>query len=726
VDRAAASVLAVLENAANARGIAGGGSDVATEGTQLERIRTVLEEAPTPGAGTAVWTGMPEAPSAHADSVDVIVCVHDALDDVSRCLDAVLANTTTPYSLILVDDGSQAETRDLLRSFAADHAATLLRNEEALGYTRAANQGMRASSAPLVFLLNSDTVVTPGWLDRLAACATSGPNVGMVGPLSNSATWQSVPEVIGRDTWARNTLSPGRSPAYIARDAAHASDRVYPEVAFLNGFCLMIRRELIDAIGTFDEEHFGRGYGEENDFCMRSRQAGWRLLVADDAYVFHQGSRSYTPDRRAKLVPAAGQALAELHGRSAVQAGVDAMRGDRLLAGIRARISVAEARARYIADGAARWQGRRVAFVLPTQRQGGGANVIILLGHVMRRMGLEVDLVNLEANRIPFEDGHPDLGLPVRYLASPADLSSIASAYDAVVATHHTSVSWLEPRRPQGSAVIRAHLIQDMEAWFFEPGSPDHGLAMAAYARGDELRCFATTDWVRDTVAAEAGVDSLVIGALVDIDRFRPRQRRLGEITERPLRVSAMIRPETPRRGAARTMRVLRALKQEHGAGLEVVIFGSAVDDRASAGLATDFGYIDLGTIPSGQVATLLNECDLFLDLSDWQAMGLTAMEAMACGVTVVVPEQGGASSIVHDGVNGRVVDTRSFGDCLAAARELVADDELRRSLATQALRDVVSHHPERATHALLSALFASTRAADPTEQRGAVATVAP
>jgi glycosyltransferase involved in cell wall biosynthesis len=460
---------------------------------------------------------------------------------------------------------------------------------------------------------------------------------------------------------------------------------------------------------------------------MRSRKAGWRLLVADDAYVFHTGSRSYTPERRAALIPAAAQALAGLHGQSAVRAGVDAMRGDRLLAGVRARVGVAEERRQLIQDGAGRWQGRRIAFLLPTAREGGGANVVLLLGRVMRHMGLKVDIVNLQANRVRFEQAYPDLQLPVRYLASEADMPGIATAYDAVVATHHRSVAWLEPAPTKSSSVIAAHLIQDMEAWFFEPGSVEHDVAIAAYARCHGMRCFATTEWVRDTVAAVVGVDSLVIGALVDIDQARPRRRRLGA-SERPLRLAAMIRPETPRRGATRTMRVLRALTAEFGPEIEVVTFGSARDLAASEDLARDFPFVDLGPIRSGQVPTLLNECDLFLDLSDWQAMGLTAMEAMACGVAVVVPEQGGATSIVRDGVNGRVVDTRSFGDCLAAARELVTDDELRRSLAAQASRDVVSHHPERATHALLSALFASGQPADPgdpAELRGAVAAVA-
>ncbi|MEO0249484.1 MAG: glycosyltransferase [candidate division WOR-3 bacterium] len=146
---------------------------------------------------------------AHQASVDIIVCVHNALSDVQRCLEAIVRHTNQPYSLILVDDGSESETRNYLSEFAHSQRAVLLRNEEAKGYTRAANQGLRQSSSDYVVLLNSDTVVTPEWLDRLIACAESDTRIGLVGPLSNTASWQSIPEIESHGDWAANPLPTG-------------------------------------------------------------------------------------------------------------------------------------------------------------------------------------------------------------------------------------------------------------------------------------------------------------------------------------------------------------------------------------------------------------------------------------------------------------------------------------------------------------------------------------
>src|SRR5690606_36189016 len=116
----------------------------------------------------------------HRGTAAIVVCVHNALADVERCLESVVQHTTAPYSVILVDDGSEAPTRDYLAAFAAEHGATLLRNESATGYTRAANQGLREATADYVVLLNSDTIVTSGWLDRMIACAESDSEIGMV------------------------------------------------------------------------------------------------------------------------------------------------------------------------------------------------------------------------------------------------------------------------------------------------------------------------------------------------------------------------------------------------------------------------------------------------------------------------------------------------------------------------------------------------------------------
>ena len=109
----------------------------------------------------------------HHQSVTIVVCVHNALADVQLCLESIADYSTLPYCLMLVDDGSNDETRDYLRRYANAFSTTLLRNEVACGYTCAANQGLQSAQTDYVVLLNSDTLVTPFWLDRLIACAES-------------------------------------------------------------------------------------------------------------------------------------------------------------------------------------------------------------------------------------------------------------------------------------------------------------------------------------------------------------------------------------------------------------------------------------------------------------------------------------------------------------------------------------------------------------------------
>lgn len=235
--------------------------------------------------------GPPPSVQPHVARADVIICVHNALDDVKLCLESVVTHTGEPYSVILVDDGSADETRRYLAHFARSTGATLIRNEQAKGYTFAANQGLRRSKGDYVVLLNSDTIVAPEWLDRMIACAESEPRLGLVGPLSNAATWQSIPEITMNGEFADNKLPKGVTVADMGALVAQHSARLRPRVPFLDGFCLMVKREVIDQVGYFDEETFGRGYGEENDYGLRASNAGWQLAVADDAYVYHARSR---------------------------------------------------------------------------------------------------------------------------------------------------------------------------------------------------------------------------------------------------------------------------------------------------------------------------------------------------------------------------------------------------------------------------------------------------
>lgn len=642
-------------------------------------------------------------------AVDIVVCVHNALEDVQRCLSSVIRHTLPPYSLIVVDDGSDAPTRDYLKAFAFEQDATLIRNEQARGYTFAANQGLYAATSDDVVLLNSDTLVSPDWLDRMTQCAESERTIGMVGPLSNTASWQSVPLLEENGDWACNPLPAGMSVEEMGLLVAARSARLYPRIPFLNGFCLLIKRALIDDIGYFDEATFGRGYGEENDYCLRARAAGWELAVADDAYVYHAQSRSYSHERRKELCDLAGAALAAKHGAPFIEEGVAACRDDRVLQGMRARAALLYERNSLVEAGLKAWEGHRVAFVMPLMAAGGGANVVISEARAMIAMGVDARILNLTKLRELFEESYPGLDVPVEYVERMEDFAEAGRRFDAVVATANYSVALLKPLvEGEGCKPVVGYYIQDFEPLFYPQDSLEYRIALDSYTAIPEMRCFTKTEWNRNEVLKATGVECAVVGASFEVDTFQPRRRVQPKSRDGKVRICAMVRPSSPRREPELTMKVLRTIQKSYPQRVEVVIFGVEANDPKFLALPRDFQFINLGEQTPWQMAAVLNEMDVFADFSTYQAMGLTAMEAMGCGVAVIVPRAGGAECFARDGENALVVDTASEEACRMALERLVCDEELRVRLQFQALLDVSRHFPERAAARIMQTLFGS------------------
>jgi GT2 family glycosyltransferase/2-polyprenyl-3-methyl-5-hydroxy-6-metoxy-1,4-benzoquinol methylase/glycosyltransferase involved in cell wall biosynthesis len=246
---------------------------------------------------------VPAPPPAPLPLVDVIVPVYRGLQDTRRCVESVQgAACQIPWRLIIINDASpEPELAAWLRQAAsADARITLLENEQNLGFVSTVNRGMALSDSSDVLLLNNDTEVAPGWLDRLRAAAYSDEKVATVTPFSNNATICSYPRFC-QDNPLPEDWDTARLDALFAR--VNTGQMV--DVPTGVGFCLYVRRAALTAVGLFDAEIFGKGYGEENHFCVRASQAGWRNLHALDVFVRHLGGVSFgadkTPGERAAL-----------------------------------------------------------------------------------------------------------------------------------------------------------------------------------------------------------------------------------------------------------------------------------------------------------------------------------------------------------------------------------------------------------------------------------------
>ncbi|MHC5048661.1 MAG: glycosyltransferase, partial [Planctomycetota bacterium] len=223
--------------------------------------------------------------------IDVIVPVYRGLAELKRCLGSVLTQRQqVPYELVVVDDCSpEPEISAYLDELAAkDMRVTLLRNDTNLGFPATVNRGMSLHPGRDVVLLNSD-------------------DVGTVTPFTNNGTICSFPN------FCRDNVPPvGMTTSQI--DAAFAAVNAgrAVEIPTAVGFCMYIRRGCLDRVGMFDDKTFGAGYGEENEFCMRSRRLGWKHLHCGDTFVFHSGAASFGLEKDMR-VHAALETLNAIH-----------------------------------------------------------------------------------------------------------------------------------------------------------------------------------------------------------------------------------------------------------------------------------------------------------------------------------------------------------------------------------------------------------------------------
>lgn len=272
---------------------------------RIDRLLGRAAAAPVAASGPR-----PIPPTQHP--VDVIVPVYRGLADTQLCISSTLAShCKTPFRLVVINDASpEPEVTQWLREQAAQEPRMLLlENEVNLGFVGTVNRGMALSASNDVLLLNSDTEVANDWLDRIRSAAYSDTRVASVTPFSNNATICSYPQFC-KD----NELPAGYDTARMDKLCAQTNPGAVVDVPTGIGFCMYIRRDCLAEVGLFDTANFGKGYGEENDFCQRAQAAGWRNLHLLDTFVLHTGGVSFGASKSPRE-QAAMDILRRLHPR---------------------------------------------------------------------------------------------------------------------------------------------------------------------------------------------------------------------------------------------------------------------------------------------------------------------------------------------------------------------------------------------------------------------------
>lgn len=266
------------------------------EGAEACTIRLLETDEVLPGSPLFGPVELHPSVSSHVshEAVEVIIPIYSGLEETKACIQSVLRNQgKRPMSLTLIlDCPPDAALRDYVAQIETSEQVNVLRNFENLGFTGSVSRALRRATGRDVVLLNADTVVPVGWIDRLHASAYAAKDIGTVTPLSNNGEIVSFPN---HDK--QNALPFGMTMEQIDAITREVNANEVVDLPVGVGFCMFIKADCLNQTGLLDSGSFGRGYGEETDFCMRARQNGWRSVCATDLFVVHKSSVSFGDEK---------------------------------------------------------------------------------------------------------------------------------------------------------------------------------------------------------------------------------------------------------------------------------------------------------------------------------------------------------------------------------------------------------------------------------------------
>lgn len=205
---------------------------------------------------------------------DIILPVCDQFGYTKDCIESIIAKTKTPYRLIIINNGKDERTKSYLKDLkSGSHCEVeIVENEENIGWVRAINKGIGISNTPYLCFQNDDTVVTDNWLGKMLAIFEKDGRIGIINP-----AWEGKPPGEDIDLFA----------AHLGKDKGK-----YIETDWARGFCVLVKREVIERIGGLDDI-FSPAYFDDVDFSVRAIEAGYLCVRALDTYVHHYRNKTF-------------------------------------------------------------------------------------------------------------------------------------------------------------------------------------------------------------------------------------------------------------------------------------------------------------------------------------------------------------------------------------------------------------------------------------------------
>ncbi|MEM2117369.1 MAG: glycosyltransferase [Thermoplasmata archaeon] len=672
---------------------------------------------------------------------DIIIPVYKSLNYTVDCIESVLRYTDYPYRLLIIDDGNEFYVAQKLNQYENKYGhIKVFRNEENIGYVKSINRGLRESTGKYVILLNSDTFVTPGWLSRMIKCAESDPKIAIVNPITNMAANLSV------------QIPPGLNIFTMDKVISQISKKNYPCIITAVGFCLLIKKNIVDQCGGFDEV-YGKGYCEESDFCMRVMENGYRVVAADDVFVYHKGCASFENSQERyltnrKIFDCRWEELYLKEYKKFLQENPLSYIRNHLnknlilfdpelnpirnlwvmtrdvfkrkgLKGVIEKIPKVPIRVfssskkvirelnsthnqhenplkkqtcwvtkKYISN-LPEGNGIKVAFLIYQMGMSGGILQVIYIVNELIKNGHTAYIVTLS------EDPEPSIfnlyTRPLRF-KNIKEMARYFPEVDLIVSTFWpTAYYWVPKLKHKNQNSIYLYFIQDIESRFYPKDNMDIKRKINKSYSHVDFR-IATTQWIKDELI-KLGYISQKIPVGIDLNAFYPRDRIK---TKRGKRIIIQARPNDIQRGFDQALEVFKLISKEQK-DIEFIFYGCREEDLKPYYIP--FQYKNMGIIyDANKVGELFCSCDLFIDSSLFQGFGMTGLEAMACGVPTVLTKEGGITEYAVNEVNTLLIDPKNTTEMKEAIMKVLSNEDLRCKLIRNGLETAKKFsHEEKA-----------------------------
>ena len=568
--------------------------------------------------------------------IDIIIPIYNAFSQVSRCIESVLRETTADFRLILIDDGSEPALVEYLQEIAESAPNIILvENQENLGFVKTVNKGLEyeldSYREKFKIILNSDTIVTPRWLEKFTSCFDSAEDIGLACPVSNNAENLSI------------SMPSGFNYLSLAQKVDDIPTTEYPDITTAVGFCMGIRADLLRDLGVFDEI-FSPGYGEESDYHFRTLCRGFRSVLIPNCFVYHEGDASFSA-RKQEIISRNRPIFDDRWKQIYLN---ELSFSDKQMP-MSAYENIVELRNKH-----------DLVVFLPTAKLFGGIIVAFEIINRLVQRGIDATAIILDKN--------PATGIELLfepYYILEEELPQKLPESKIYAATFHRTVAQTLLAKSKFPNSRLWYLVQGYEGWF--PGSSLEEVALS-YDSIETKIC--VSEWLNTLVKKQTKRDNIVIANGVDRYLFSPSDQATSEgTTQKKERLSLFtMTRDDPQNGWKLSLEVFKRI-QQLDLPVDIIVMGDKAEDDKITPYVTE-AYTHLSR---KEVAKKLRQCDIFLDTSLVQGFGLMGLEAMACGVATILSKSGGVNDYSHGDAN-ILVELCDVEEIVASIQELCND----------------------------------------------------